>query len=116
MVDPPGVRTVGKDGLVIASNLMAGDPIDKIRRHTSKTFQVRLQPGKNYQIDMMSNQFDTFLRVEDPSGKQIAIDDDGGEGLNSRIALSITAGGVYRIICTSFSGAQGNFTLTVREK
>jgi hypothetical protein len=114
--DPPGVRVVAKDGLTITDALAPGDAVDKVRRAFCKTYDVRLTAGKNYQVDMMSGQFDTYLRVEDSAGKQIAFNDDGGEGLNSRLPLRV-ADGVYRIICTSFSaGAQGQYTLTIREK
>lgn len=116
VIDPPGVRSVPKEGLSIASNLMVGDAMDKMRKTLCKTFDVRLVAGKNYQIDMMSGAFDCYLRIEDPTGKQIAIDDDGGEGLNSRINLNVTGNGVYRIICTSFGAGTGAFNLQVRER
>lgn len=113
--DPPGVRSVGPGGLVINSNLDNTDPIDKVRKHRAKTFSVRMNAGKNYTIDMKSMQFDCFLRLENPAGAQIAFNDDGGEGLNSRIIIRIPADGVYRIICTSFSGELGAYELSVRE-
>jgi hypothetical protein len=113
--DPPDVRSVGPGGLALTSNLTNEDAIDKVRNHRAKTFKVRLGAGKTYVIDMMSMQFDCFLRLEDPTGKQIAFNDDGGEGLNSRLAIRVPADGVYRVICTSFSGEIGAFELRMRE-
>jgi len=113
--DPPGVRSVPRAGLTISSNITAGDMPDKVRRHRCKTFDIRLDAGKTYQIDMMGA-FDTYLRLEDATGKQIAADDDGGGGLNSRMILNIPANGVYRVVSTSFSGGMGAFTLTILQK
>lgn len=114
-LDPPGVRSVPREGLTISSNLTAGDMPDKVRRHRCKTFDIRLDAGKAYQIDMMGA-FDTYLRLEDPTGRQIAADDDGGDGLNSRMIINIPANGIYRVVSTSFSGGLGAFTLTIRQK
>ena len=100
----------------IANAIAPGDPADKVRRHQCKTFDVRLAAGKTYQFDLMSRQFDAFLRIEDAAGAQIAFDDDGGDGLNSRIVLRIGKEGIYRVICTTFAGGQGAFTLQVRER
>jgi hypothetical protein len=36
---------------------------------------------------MISQQFDAYLRLEDSTGRQLAADDDGGDGLNSRITF-----------------------------
>ncbi|MFO0969514.1 MAG: hypothetical protein U0793_28485 [Gemmataceae bacterium] len=114
--DPPGVRRVGKEGLLINENLAATDPVDKVRRRPCRTFDVRLEAGKTYQFDLMSRQFDCFLRIEDGAGAQIAFNDDGGDGLNSRIVMPIKAEGVYRMICTTFAGGEGAFTLQIRER
>ena len=40
---------------------------------------------KTYTIDLMSRDFDCWLRIADADGKTLAQDDDGGEGLNSRL-------------------------------
>ena len=64
----------------------------------------------------MSSDFDAFLRVEDPTGKQIALDDDGGKGLNSKLVFAATKKGTYRIIATSLNGRPGDYTLTLTPK
>jgi thiol-disulfide isomerase/thioredoxin len=78
---------------------------------------VKLQGGTTYTIDMEGkNNFDTLLRLEDANKKELANDDDGGKGLNSRIVFKAPEDGLYRIIATSFApAAQGEYTLTVRE-
>ncbi len=83
-------------------------------------YNVKLVAGKTYVIDMISpNQkaLDPYLILFDPSGKKIAEDDDGGDGLNARIIYRAEATGTYRIVCTSFERAgAGPYTFSVREK
>ncbi len=62
-------------------------------------------------VDLTSDEFDAFLelaRGDNPFQVDIddllALDDDGGEGLNSRIDLALEAG-TYLLAVTSFSGA-----------
>ena len=96
-------------------NLDKDDPFYKNKKH--KLFTFRMEAGKTYQIDHMSGAFDAYLYLEDPDGKLLAEDDDGGEGLNSRIIYKAEKTGNYRMIATSLSGrATGAFTLSVRQK
>lgn len=79
--------------------------------------QVKLKAGKSYRIDLKSRSFDAFLTLSDGGGMQLAQDDDGGDGLNSRITHRAGADGTYRITATSLGmrGA-GAFTLEIREE
>jgi hypothetical protein len=114
---PPGVHEVGPGGLTIASALNNNDPVDKVRQQQlCKTYEVKMSAGKSYTIDMVSQQLDSYLRLEDPSGKQLAEDDDGGGFPNARIQFRPQQDAIYRIITTTFSRAVGNFTLTVKEQ
>ena|SRR6516164_4933649 len=82
-----------------------------------KLFLVKLEEGKSYQIDHMSGNFDAYLYLQGPEGKVLAEDDDGGEGLNSRIIHRAAKTGEYRIVATSLNGqGTGQFTFTVQEK
>lgn len=95
--------------------LNANDGMYKNKRH--KVFLFNMEEGKTYQIDMMSMAFDTYLFLEDPNGTLITEDDDGGEGLNSRITIKANKTGKHRIITTYFGdgGNLGEFTLQVRQ-
>jgi hypothetical protein len=96
-------------------SLAADDPLYKGKKH--KLFIFQMEAGKTYQIDHMSKDFDAYLYLEDPDGKLLAEDDDGGEGLNSRITYKAEKGGRFRMIATSLSGrATGDFTFSVRQK
>jgi hypothetical protein len=113
---PPGVHAVGPPGLTLESALDNNDPIDKVRKQFCKTFEVRMSAGKTYTIDMMSQQIDSYLRLEDPTGRQLAQDDDSGGNFNARIIFRPQRDGDYRVITTTFARAVGSFTLRVREQ
>ena len=93
----------------------ANDPIDPKMRHASKKYTFKLSKDKTYVIDLISTDFDAYLRLLDKKGKQLAEDDDSGGNLNSRIAYPIREDGEYEIVVTSFDGQIGRFNLKVRE-
>jgi len=71
----------------------------------SQTYVMMLDKGKTYQFDLRSTAFDAFLRILDPNGNQIAYNDDfPGQGLNSRIILSVATKGQYKVVASSLGG------------
>ena len=75
-----------------------------------------MKAGKTYTLDLMSEDFDSYLRIEDESKFKLADDDDGGGFLNSRIVFTPKEDGTYRLVITSFDGGQtGAYRLTIRE-
>ncbi len=114
------VHVVGKDGLKIEGKIAAGDPKVKVTEPDTnitvglpaKTYQIKLKAGAKYRIDMIGPEIDPVLAIQDDMGKQIAFDDDGGEGLNSRLDFTAPADATYKFICASLKGT-GAFTLTV---
>ena len=79
-----------------------------------KAYSLKLVPGSTYTIDLESIDFDAYLRLEDPSGKQVAEDDDSGGNLNSRIVYTPQSEGEYRIIVTTCDpGQSGTYRLAV---
>jgi predicted Zn finger-like uncharacterized protein len=118
---PPNQPPVGFGGQVILNtqgNLTNLDPMDRVRRgRHQKVYLQRLQAGKTYQIDLRSDQFDSYLRLENPQNQQLAEDDDSGGFPHARIIFTAPRTDNYRIIVTSFApGAGGVFNLTVREQ
>jgi hypothetical protein len=82
-----------------------------------KIFLVRLQGQRTYVIDLVSNQFDSYLWLQDRFGQQLAFDDDSGGNLNARIQYKVTTTGFYKIIASSLGGGgQGDFTLSIQEQ
>ncbi|KGK42281.1 hypothetical protein LH51_08565 [Nitrincola sp. A-D6] len=74
-------------------------------------YQVTLAEAGNYQIDMVSDDIDTYLELEG-NGFYLS-DDDGGGDLNARIQSYMEAG-EYRVIAKSYDEtAQGAYQLTL---
>jgi len=79
----------------------------------AKLHEVSLPAGR-YQFDLMSTEIDPVLVIADSAGKQLAIDDDGGEGLNSRLTFQAAKAGTYKVYAASLGRKAGNFTLTIK--
>ncbi|MSQ94278.1 MAG: hypothetical protein EXR98_06945 [Gemmataceae bacterium] len=83
-----------------------------------KHFQIltiKMEQGKTYQIDHMSKVFDAYLYLEDAEGELLAENDDGGEGLNSRIVHRAARTGMHRLIATTVGNSRaGAFSFSVR--
>lgn len=94
--------------------LTAGDH----RYRTGKyydTFRVYLHGGSRYRIDLTSSSLDTFLYVKTDQWQEIAHNDDGGSGRNSRIVFRAPRTGYYRLVATTFGPRQtGIYSLVVR--
>ncbi|HIK11246.1 MAG TPA: hypothetical protein IGS52_13405 [Oscillatoriaceae cyanobacterium M33_DOE_052] len=72
-----------------------------------------LTPGSTAPITIEVNgDFDTYIYVYDKKGRAVAFDDDGGLGLNSLVEFTPDARETYTVRVTSYSPAQGNYTLT----
>ncbi len=56
---------------------------------------------------------DTFVTVFDAFGNQIAFDDDGGPGLDSRLIFSIESNETYFVQVRGFSGSTGDYELNL---
>ena len=101
-------------GASATDNIDPGDDLDG--------FRVYLEAGKRYRFDLEGA--DTGRgTLEDPAltlygdsfdaSHHISEDDDGGEGLNSRLTYTATATGTYHLQVESFSDP-GTYTLSVR--
>ena len=79
-------------------------------------FQFTVNKGGSATINLTgtdSQPVDTYLRFYDSSGTLIALDDDGGIGLNSSLTQTLTAG-TYYVSAGSYNDAgTGNFRVDV---
>src|SRR5262249_22139349 len=82
-----------KDGKAsVKGELTKDDPLDvKGRKESfSKSYLVKLEASSIYRIDALSKAFDTYLRLEDSSGTEVALDDDSGpDDSNARIVYRV---------------------------
>src|SRR4051794_4157710 len=97
-----------KKGLLFTKKveLTADDDKDtKLKKSVCKVYTVKLTEGNAYRIDLSSEDFDTYLRVEDADGKEVAFNDDiAPDDLNSRLIYLAPKTGDYRLIVTSYDG------------
>jgi hypothetical protein len=102
--------------VVVKDELTNADLKDKVRTECfCKTYTFKMVEGKTYQIDMIAV-YDTYLRLENAAGDQVAADDDSGGNLQARIIYPSPKTQDYTIICTTYSGGvTGKFNLTVRD-
>jgi len=61
------------------------------------------QAGKTLSAEVIAGQLDSLIGLFDPAGNLIAIDDDGGAGLLSKLQVPLAADGVYTLAVTTFA-------------
>jgi hypothetical protein len=102
--------------LPINDRLTRDLPMDRVRKRSyHKVHLFRMEAGTTYTIDLISREFDAYLRVEDSSEKGLAEDDDSGGNQNSRIFFTAPRTDTYRLVATTFvDGASGEYTLIIQ--
>ena len=91
--------------------LTAADPVIDGKPAQAWAFEARA--GEFVTIELMSDDFDSYLYIVGPGLSEPLTDDDGGEDLNSRLDVSFPNDGVYRVVVSSLGGTFGMFTLRV---
>lgn len=115
--EPVELAALGTDGRALAFGIEAdgilsnADPVVEDRRVQAWAYSA--EAGQRVTIDLMSEAFDAYLQVAGPGFPAPRADDDGGEGLNSRMDVTFPQRGTYRIIAGSLGGDGGAFTLRV---
>ena len=83
------------------------------------TWVISGRAGQRLLIEMKSDSFDTFLsfgKMENDEFNATGNDDDGGEGTNSRLTVTVPESGEFLIRANSMGTATGPYTLTVTER
>ena len=118
VTDPIDMNDLATDGRLLETGsnakgtLTASDPVFEGRPVQAWAFEARA--GDFATIDLMSDDFDSYLYVVGPGLPEPLSNDDGGEGLNSRLDVSFPANGVYHVVASSLGGVLGKFRLRVR--
>ncbi|TVR03304.1 MAG: hypothetical protein EA398_05310 [Deltaproteobacteria bacterium] len=106
------------EGQPLHDQLEAGDTVSPLdgRRSVARMHELRVEEaGERWLIDLESDMFDAYLYVLREDGSVLTFDDDGGEGLNSRLVHSFSEPGTYLLVATSFGGTStGRYTLRAR--
>jgi hypothetical protein len=65
-------------------------------------FAFRATSGTTLVLEVLSGQIDSLLGLFDSAGNLVAVDDDGGAGVLSRIVYPVMASGTYYLAVTTF--------------
>lgn len=76
---------------------------------------VQTEPGQTLEVDLISDEFDTFVIVQSPTNATAQNDDWEGDSGRSRLSTPITRPGVHRVGVTTFEpGMAGHYKLDIR--
>ncbi|MGF1579896.1 MAG: hypothetical protein ACFCD0_11075 [Gemmataceae bacterium] len=103
---------------VLNGSLNATNPTDRYFGHRGCRCFVHVVPligGRRYVFDMSAT-FDSYLRLESPTGRYITADNDGGPGWHARIYFDCPVNGHYRLTATSYWASFGQYAITIRPR
>jgi hypothetical protein len=86
-----------------------------LRGGVLEAWAVTLDVNQTVTFDLTSDEFDAFLYVTGPGLVAPLWDDDGGEGLNSRLTFTAPVSGTFLVVASSFDEATGGYVLRVTE-
>ena len=81
--------------------------------HDGSYFQLHTFTGKAgdvISIELNSSEFDAYLVLVDPKFKGIAKNDNGGEGSNAKITITLPTTGTYTVIVKAYEKGQKEVT------
>ncbi len=105
---PTGATSLNESGVLQRGDetLTTGEYID--------SYSFEGLPGERVDIDLTSNDFDTYLILVTPSYEQIENDDWNGNTGRSFIQADLTEAGMYRVVVTTYEpGESGAYRLTM---
>lgn len=92
--------------------LTAADPV--VEGKPVQAWALEVRAGDRVTIEQLAEDFDSYLWIAGPGFAEPLTNDDGGEGLNSRLDVTFPQDGVYRVVASSLGGSTGSYTLLVR--
>lgn len=115
-------RTPLDSRVLVSGRTVAGELRSEVRGPIGRSegdWRFTGRSGETITIDLRSSEFDPFLTLYAIDGRggatRVAQDDNGGDGLNSRITYRISAAGEYVMRAERrYSGRSGSYTLALR--
>jgi thiol-disulfide isomerase/thioredoxin len=110
----------GDKELKVEGKLTDDGTKDKKTQLASNVHKFTMIKDTTYAIKMHSEEVDSYLRLEDKDGNQVAQNHDSDGNATARIVFRCEADGEYKVICTCFPQPMaplkttGSYTLTVR--
>lgn len=119
--EPLDLATLPTDGRLIdpgqeiEGQLLSSDPMI-VEGRRGQVWGLNGTAGQRLVIDLIADDFDAYLYLAGPGLLEPLSDDDGGEGLNSQLTVTLPESGTYRVIVSSLSDGSGPFTLSVARR
>ncbi|HUF74868.1 MAG TPA: PPC domain-containing protein [Longimicrobiales bacterium] len=119
--EPLDLATLPTDGRMIdlgqtvEGQLRSADPV-LVEGRRGQVWGLNGVAGQRLVIDLMAEDFDAYLYLAGPGLLEPLADDDGGDGLDSQITVTLPESGTYRIIVSSLSDGTGAFTLSAARR
>jgi hypothetical protein len=100
----------------VEGSLVAGEGPQGPAEGPLEAWTVELEQGQIVQFDLESDVFDAVLLLTGPGIDGYVLDDDGGDGLNSRLIFTVLRPGTYTLHVTSWGeDGTGAYRLRVTE-
>jgi hypothetical protein len=78
----------------------------------AQAWSLEARAGERVVVEVVAEDFDTYLYLTGPGLNGVLVDDDGASGTNSRITFTADQGGTYRVVVSSYGGdAVGSYRL-----
>ena len=107
---PP--KQLSLNGSPITGRLGRGSNVLPVDNSFFDLYAFEGRAGQRVQIEMRSQQIDSFLILLDPNGNEVAQDDDSGGRPNARIVATLPANGTYLLMANSYQAGQaGSYSL-----
>lgn len=116
---PPPVKYKGEALKLVAGKASLEGKLAEsehlLRGKFLKVFDLDLEAGRTYRIDMKSKDFDAYLVLHDREGNVVAANDDiSPKSTDARIQYKAAKSGPYTLLATSLLPKEsGNFALTI---
>ena len=94
------------NGSVITGSLGRGSSVLPVDNSFFDLYTFEGNAGQRIQVDMASEEIDSYLILIDPNGNEVAQDDDSGGGSNARIVATLPVDGTYLLMANSFEAGQ----------
>ncbi|UCC82483.1 MAG: PPC domain-containing protein [Gemmatimonadota bacterium] len=112
LLDPEGELTVGAEVWGALSTADVRDPRDSYL----EAWLLEGRAGESVTVDMISDEFDSYLYVVGPGLGETLNDDDSGGACHARITFTFLENGTFRVIASSTSSQQtGPYVLRVSD-
>src|SRR2546427_5147746 len=110
------VKGVIQVGQTVKGQLTAGDPLLRTDSSYYQRWVLPLEAGRTVTVDLVSDDFDSYLLVTRGRGQKLVENDDGGGGCNARVVYTATDDHPVRLVVNSAGKRQtGRFTLGVTD-